>query len=573
MIEQLETVELERARQANTVLAYRRFLEEFPNGDESLVAQSLIEELRFAEAKKAGTGQAWEIFIEEYPRGKHTTEARLALGAIEIEQALSSSDLPLVHRTLARFPDHPKRDSLVSHEDDLAWNEAQKKGDNESLSAYLNTHASGQHRVEAYRARERNDERDIQESEDLGRAEARAQRADAGERQRALVAEVQLQRATRTLDFDALRSLAHTESKEPAVQAVYARAKALLTSLERHPLTKALKNAVRDSRPGAGLPPHDTVVAAIFNGDPVDRVAALRELVEWGDPDDLKTFLSALDSEYVSVQLAAVRALSELAQALKPAVWHAVERAREDDILTRELNVSIWRQSAALREADGRATDALTAWREVTNLDVNNVTARARIFVLTQNAGDRIALGSTARDLANSVIQFAEGRWQPPAPNDVPDRPPPGKGRVFGLAGGTTVLRQICAAMDLGQDAISALGSLTVGVGPQEQELLTIAKADAERALSRIRMKRTELEESLHRDQAGFVPCGTDPATSIIVESRKIRSQAIAELGRSKDVRLLPFVEGLAFTNAAEVRAAAVTSAGALRATTVATHE
>ena len=93
VMEELEKVELERARRANTVLAYRRFLEEFPTGDEATVAQSLIEELRYQETKKVGTGPAWEVFIEEYPRGKHLTEARVALGTIEIAQALAGKDL------------------------------------------------------------------------------------------------------------------------------------------------------------------------------------------------------------------------------------------------------------------------------------------------------------------------------------------------------------------------------------------------------------------------------------------------------------------------------------------------
>ena len=290
-------------------------------------------------------------------------------------------------------------------------------------------------------------------------------------------------------------------------------------------------------------------------GDPIERVAALRELSEWNDPTDIRTVLSTLDSEYVPVQLEAVETLRSFAKSLKPAVWRAAERAREDETMTRALSASVWRQAAALREADGRPSDAMAAWHEVVNLDPNNLAARARLFTLAHAGGDRLAMATTARDLAGSVILFADGRWQPPAPNEQPDTSA-GKGRVFGVPGAATVLRQICAAIDLGTDATRTLGMLSAGAGPQEQELLNIARGDAERALARIQGKRSELEEVLRADEPGFLPCGTDLASAPIAASRAKRIEAIGAIGRSGDTRLLPFVEGLGFSPSSDIKTA-----------------
>ena len=123
----------------------------------------------------------------------------------------------------------------MAHEDELSWAQASTKGDNESLDTYLTMHPNGAHRVDAFRARDRNEERDIEESEDIDRAKARASRADATESKRALLARLELGRALRALDMNALKTMGKEKSTEPTVEAVHEQAQTFVQSVERHP--------------------------------------------------------------------------------------------------------------------------------------------------------------------------------------------------------------------------------------------------------------------------------------------------------------------------------------------------
>jgi hypothetical protein len=561
-MEELARLELERAKQANTILAYRRYLEEFPLGDEAQTARDLLEALRFEQARKANSRIGWEVYIEENPHGAHLVDARLALGAIEIDTALASSDILLVRSTLGRFPDHPRHDALAAHEDDLAW-AAAEKGGNEAIDFYLASHASGSHRLDALRAREQNQERAIDDSDDFEGARTLAGRADATEERRALAARIELRRIEQSLDLAALRSFATRTSLEPAVSAVYERARALVESLRLHPLSEGVSKAVAEAGPSASLPSHDSIVAAIDSGDPIERVGALRELAEWASPSDVKTVLAALDSEYVSVRLQAVETLRAIAHSLKPAVWHRIEHARETEALGHELKATTWRQIAALREADGRPEEAASAWVSAVDLDGADLASRARVFALAREAHDRLTLASAARDLAKAAIDFADGRWTPPKAADVDH--PEGKGRIVGIPGSQTVLRQICSALDLGGDATEVLGELAAEAPPQEQTLLALARTDAEHALDRIRSRREELEENLRQQAPHFAPCGADTSAAAIAASRRLRAQALVRLGEQGDARVLPLVEVYTYLNAPELKAAAMRAAESLR--------
>jgi hypothetical protein len=562
VMEELAKLELERARRANTILAYKRFLDEFPLGEEADTARALLEDLRFQAAQGTGTIAAWEAFLEESPRGKHAPEARAALGALEIDAALASSDLMLARRTLGRFPDHPRREALAAHEDNLAWDAARPKG-SDAIDAYLEAHPNGAHRLEALHLREQNEEASIEESEDLDRARAQAARADATEEQRVVVAAIELRRALRALDLTALKKLAASTSVEPRVAAVSARAKEFVESVSRHPFSEAVSAALAGARADGSLGEHSAVVAGVDVGDPLDRVAALRKLAEWGDPDDVRVVTGALDSEYVAVRLAAVETLRALGQALRPPVWRQIEHARESEALSKELTASTWRRIAALREADGRPVEAAAAWRAAIEQDGSDLAARARVFALARQTGDRLAQTAAARELSKAAVDFGDGRWTPPKPGEPGQ--PADHGRLVSMPGGQTVLRQICTAIELGTLGAQTLGTLAADAAPQEQQLLTLARTDAEGALDRLRTRQAELEKTLRAQQPGIMPCGADPATAVIERSRQRRADALGRIGALGDARLLPFVEGLTYTPGPQVKAAAQAAAESLR--------
>lgn len=562
VVEKLAQVELGRARLSNTIVAYKRFLAEFPVGDEAVTARALLEGLRFDQAQKTNTVDGWEAFLADHPRGRHEADARNALGTLEIAAALKSSDQTLVHVTLARFPDHSDRAPLVAHEDDLAWTAASNAG-NDAIEAYLASHPSGAHRAGAEQHKEDNQQNEIRDAEDLSRALALTSRADATESQRALVAGLQLNFALRRLDFAALKGLAATKSVEPSALAIAARAKEALQAFEARPLTPDQRALLAAAAPGAGLRTHEAVLAAVQTGDPLLRTAALKELAEWANPDDLKFLLGALQGDYLGVRLEAIEALRTLATSLKPETWQSLRRTRENELLSKELTIGIWRQIAALRDADGRTADAATAWRAVIALDASDLVARARLFALAQQSTDRIGAGSTARDLAKEAIEFADNRWTPP--RQAKDDQRQGKGRVIGVAGNLTILRQICVALELGTRAAKALGALSTDAPVQEQQLFNLAKMDAETALDRIRSRRAELERAIRGEDPSYPPCESDPSAETIQASRRTRSEAIRRLGQAGDARLLPVVEGLAYTPGKDVRASAVEAASLLR--------
>jgi hypothetical protein len=558
LMDELAKVELDRARRAHTVLAYRRFLAEFPSGDEAATARSLLEELRFQETEHVGTHEAWEAFLEEHPRGKRATEAREHLGTLEFATALTSNDLSLVRHTLARFPEQLQRENLVLHEDDLAW-AAAARSDLAAVDTYLTDHPGGLHRAQAAQRRDEMEQTEIYESDDLSRARGRAAAADATELRRSTVLALELHRALETLDIDAVRGVAATNPTEPRLIELRDQARRFIDSWTTRPPAPEVLSAIDAARPGRGLRAHAESLAHIGVGDPVEQVAALRELAEWGQRDDIDVVLKALSSRYLAVRLAAIEALKSYASSLKPAIWAVLARVREQDALSRPTNDS-WLRAAVLREVAGRGDDAAVAWREYLRVASDDLVARARLFALEQSTGD-LAPAATARDLAKAAIAFADGRI--PAAVDArqrSDAPGPNEGSVVGLPVELSLARQICSATGLASQASQLLGRLVAGVAPSERELIQLAKTDTDNAIRRLQAKQLELEQGLVRAGVRFPACGADLAASTIVASRIARSRAIEILGKSHDDRLVPFLTALSFTPSSEVRTAARTA-------------
>lgn len=550
--EELATVELERARAANTVFAYRRFLEEFPIGREATTARKLLEALRFAEASAEDTPLAWNVFLSEHPQGDRAAEARLRLGSLTIDALVGTPDLAGVRAALAQFPDHPRREELVKLEDLLSF-EAAKQGGLAQVEAYLSEHPLGAYRVEALDLAEALDREALVKSGDLERARRRAASDHTGRFQE-VVDELLLEQALSTLDRPALEKLAKN-----AVPAVRPRAQEALVAWRRSPLP----SAVAQAKVSHGLRSLPELATVLRHGDPLDRAAALSEAAEYGSWEAASLVLRAVDNRYVDVRLAVVTALRALSVAMPAASWRAFVEGREAEALVDALTPEPWRRIAALRDADGRTALALAAWREVLRYDPDDLAASARVLELTRAMGDRLGLGAAARELGTSAALFGEGRWlQPHDPATPAVERRDGPGTTVGVPAEVTVLRQLCAAMTLTSLSRDTLAELRDDARETEQQLYTLAITDADTALARMTARRAELERAATR--RGFPACGTDLLTPKLEKVHAERVEAIAKLAKTGDRRLLPFVTRLQHTPSEKVREAAVAAMRAL---------
>ena len=69
------------------MLAYKRFLEAYPEAPQARAARALLEGLRFNAAKEADTVAAWRQFLADHPDGAHRDEARRLLAEARAEGA------------------------------------------------------------------------------------------------------------------------------------------------------------------------------------------------------------------------------------------------------------------------------------------------------------------------------------------------------------------------------------------------------------------------------------------------------------------------------------------------------
>lgn len=86
----------ESARRADTLEAYQRFLQSYPDGEFASQAQARVRELQevsdWQKAMQVDTADAYQEFLNRYPQGRMSDEARIRLGNIAL--ALTPSDTP-----------------------------------------------------------------------------------------------------------------------------------------------------------------------------------------------------------------------------------------------------------------------------------------------------------------------------------------------------------------------------------------------------------------------------------------------------------------------------------------------
>jgi hypothetical protein len=141
-------LEFEEASRLHTVLAYKRFLEAHPDTTQARKARALLEGLRFNAAKEAGTAAALRQFLKDHPDGAQRDEARRLLQQAELQELASTEDTVRLRDFLQESPDDPRRLEVQGRLDDESYARARSEGA-ARLFAYLHDFPAGRHREEA----------------------------------------------------------------------------------------------------------------------------------------------------------------------------------------------------------------------------------------------------------------------------------------------------------------------------------------------------------------------------------------------------------------------------------------
>jgi formylglycine-generating enzyme required for sulfatase activity len=125
----------QQALEADTIFAYQRFRQDYPN---SIHEQSAVEHLAqlddelWQRSDTEGTRSAYESYLEQLPQGRHEAEAMIRLEVMD--------------RTAA---EEKRQQDVRAQEDNLAWNEARMQRNIAALDKYMAAFPDGRHLAEA----------------------------------------------------------------------------------------------------------------------------------------------------------------------------------------------------------------------------------------------------------------------------------------------------------------------------------------------------------------------------------------------------------------------------------------
>jgi hypothetical protein len=141
-------LEFEEASKLHSVLAYKRFLEANPEAPQARAARALLEGLRFNAAKETGTAAALRQFLRDHPDGAQREEAQRLLKEAGLKELSTTTDTRQLREYLREAPDDPRRLEVESRLDDESFARAETAGAGQ-LFAYLRDFPAGRYREQA----------------------------------------------------------------------------------------------------------------------------------------------------------------------------------------------------------------------------------------------------------------------------------------------------------------------------------------------------------------------------------------------------------------------------------------
>ncbi|HEX5751678.1 MAG TPA: HEAT repeat domain-containing protein [Archangium sp.] len=479
-------LEFEEASKLHTVLAYKRFLDANPDAPQARAARALLEGLRFNAAKEAGTAAALRQFLRDHPEGAQREEAQRLLREAELKELSTTKDPRQLREYLRESPDDPRRLQVESRLDDESFARAETAGAGQ-LFVYLRDFPAGRYREQAKVKLLALEVEGLLVSGLLEEAEARVAGHPLGTKLKDFPARLARARAERV----ALRST------EPLARS--AQVEHYLRSLE-------------DLR------------AALVSPDPMDRWQAAEELgqhvsVKAVDPL-LETFRAGRNP---LVRQRALDGLRTVLSALPKPVADYEVAVRLESLREKAGSPELYLSMAALLDLSGRLGEAATEYQRAFVPEDPDPVVLRRWVRLREERRQSFSAAVAARQLALWALRVAREESISPEGN-VP----------------LAAARQLCAAVDNARIASEAIARArkTNTEFPEDLDGFALTASEALK-LSEARLADAEL--LLRERTPGARTCGDDAVRERLESAVSERREALRAVG-AKLPKLAPLL-------------------------------
>jgi hypothetical protein len=479
-------LEFEEASKLHTVLAYKRFLEANPEAPQARAARALLEGLRFNAAKEAGTAAALRQFLRDHPDGAQREEAQRLLKEAELKELSATKDTQQLREYLRESPDDPRRLQVESRLDDESFARAETAGAGQ-LFAYLRDFQSGRYREQAKVRLLELEVEGLLVSGLLEEAEARVAGHPLGTKLKAFPARLARARAERV----ALRS------PEPLAQS--AQVGHYLRSLE-------------DLR------------SALVSPDPMDRWQAAEELGQHVSVKAVDPLLEAFRSgRNPLVRQRALDGLRTVLGALPKPVAEYEVAVRLESLREKAGSPELYLSMAALLDLSGRLGEAATEYQRAFAPEDPDPVVLRRWVQLREERRQSFSAAVAARQLALWALRVARDESISPEGN-VP----------------LAAARQLCAAVHNARIASEAIARArkTQTEFPEDLDGFAVTASEALK-LAEARLGDAEL--LLRERSPGARTCGDDAVRERLVSAVSERREALRAVG-TKLPKLAPLL-------------------------------
>lgn len=470
--ESLAALELEEARRIHTVVAYKRFLEEFPDSSKANAARALLEGLRFNTATSKGTAQVLRQFLRDHPDGAHAAQAEELLRAAELKELSNLQDPESLKAIAQAHPDDARGAQAGAQLDDQAFTAARGPGD---WFAYLRDYPAGTHRDEV--------------------------------RVKLLDAQLQGLLVSGLLpEAKALVGKAPLAPKIPNLAERMTRASLLETA------AGAKDEAVQRALPGFYLRSFDDVVKSLGAPDPLERWQAAEELGEYVtiralDPL-LETFRTARNP---LIRQKAFESLGKVLKALPRQVAEYEVEVRVDTARGNASDAQLFLTIGVLLDLSGRLDKAASEYQRAFDVAAPDPIVLRRWAQIRRERKQPYAAAVTARQLSLWAQQTAQVQ------------------QVVEGGGALTIARQMCAAVELGRyarDVIQEVAGQATEFPDDVAEFQRRADDAVKLAEARLRDAELKLLEADGRAKK----CGDDSVRERLKAGEAQRLSSIREL-------------------------------------------
>jgi hypothetical protein len=436
----IEELEFAEARTLHTVVAYKRFLEAYPEAAQARAAGALLEGLRFNAAKETNTVAGWRQFLADHPEGAQRDEAKRLLGEAERAELASTQDTKQLASFLKGAEGDPRRLEVEDRLDAQAFAQAQASGA-AKLFAYLREFPAGSHREQAKVALLRLEMEGLLVSGLLEEVEARLKTNPLAPRLPDWPQRMARARAEREA----------RESREPLAQAVQA---------------------------GYYLRELGDLERALGAPDPLDRWEAAEELGQHVSVRALEPLLMAFrTARNPLIRLRALESLQSVLRALPRDVAQYEVASRLESLRERAGSAEVYLTIAALLDLTGQLELAATEYQRAFDAGAPDPVVLRRWVQLRQERRQSFSAAVAARQLALWALGTA-------------------REEVVSPEGGIPLAsaRQLCAAAENARFAAGVIAQVRQAVTefPEDVEGFGLLAADAVR-LSEARLADAEL--------------------------------------------------------------------------------